>query len=180
MGVWAEPYLVWDSVVVSRGAERREEGPLLWMGNLGKGRFTHDSSFFTASRYVPRPPLDDGLRLGYAVVVNAGFWWGWVVTQPEQALDSLRAIVLDIVGEPTCLSNVQCRYVPFGAKPCGGPWTYLVYSIKTTDSILLAETAADYTEREARLNRELGRVSDCRAISPPRLDCVDSRCVAAQ
>lgn len=103
-----------------------------------------------------------------------------VVTQPEQSLDSLRAIVLDIVGEPTCLSSVQCRYVPLGAKPCGGPWTYLVYSIQTTDSILLAGTAADYTEREAQLNRELGRVSDCRAVSPPRLDCVDSRCVAAQ
>lgn len=102
------------------------------------------------------------------------------VGQPEQSLDSLRAIVLDIVGEPTCLSNVQCRYVPFGAKPCGGPWTYLVYSIQTTDSASLAETAADYTEREVQLNRELGRVSDCRAVSPPILDCVDSRCVAAQ
>ncbi len=101
--------------------------------------------------------------------------------EPEaEALDSLRAIVEQLVAEPVCNEASQCRTAAFGAKPCGGPWSYLVYSTQTTDSATLAAAVARYNAREAQMNRESGRMSDCRSITPPELDCANSRCVAAQ
>jgi hypothetical protein len=54
------------------------------------------------------------------------------------SLDSLRAVVLQLIGEPTATSLAQCRLMPAGEKPCGGPRSYLVYSMETTDSTALA------------------------------------------
>ena len=94
------------------------------------------------------------------------------------SLEPLRTAVHELVGEPTCKTVAQCRAIAFGSKPCGGPWTYLVYSTETTDSTRLAALVAEYNSREAQMNREEGRVSDCRFVPVPRLDCVDSRCMA--
>ena len=93
------------------------------------------------------------------------------------SLDSLRAEVRQLVAEPACDDANQFRAIAFGAKPCGGPWSYLVYSVQTTDSARLAAAVERYNAREDELNRELGRVSDCRMVTAPRLDCVESRCV---
>ncbi len=94
------------------------------------------------------------------------------------SLDSLRNQVLQLVGEPLCENVSQCRSIAFGAKPCGGPWSYVAYSTQATDSAKLAPVVAEYNAREAQLNRELGKVSDCRFVSPPKLACVASRCSA--
>jgi len=102
------------------------------------------------------------------------------VQQPPEAssLDNLRTVVQEVVGEPTCETVAQCRAIAFGSKPCGGPWGYLIYSTETTDSTRLAALVAEYNSREAQVNREEGRVSDCRFVPVPGLACVDSRCAA--
>jgi hypothetical protein len=96
------------------------------------------------------------------------------------SLDSLRLVVRELVGEPTCEDAVQCRSVAFGAKPCGGPWSYLVYSVASSDSVRLAQAVAAYNSREAGVNRQEGRVSDCRMVTAPALECRDGTCVAAR
>lgn len=95
-----------------------------------------------------------------------------------ESLDTLRAAVLQLAGDPTCEDVSQCRSIAFGSKPCGGPWSYLVYSAQTTDSVSLAAAVSRYNRREAQLNRELGRASDCQVVLPPRLSCVSARCTA--
>ena len=101
-------------------------------------------------------------------------------TQENHTLDSLRATVMRLIGEPVATGIEQCRLTSFGAKPCGGPWTYLVYSIDVTDSTELARAVAAYTSRETRLNQELGRASDCQMVTPPRITFAAGRCATAR
>lgn len=98
--------------------------------------------------------------------------------QPLNGLDSLRRAVLELVREPTCGAAGQCRAAAFGAKPCGGPWSYVVYSTGTADTVRLAQAVAAYNAEEARLNEALGRVSDCRAVVRPSVACREGRCMA--
>ena len=101
--------------------------------------------------------------------------------EPEtQPLDSLRAAVLQLVGEPMATSIGQCRLIAFGAKPCGGPRAYLVYSIAVTDSIDLARVVEAYTSEDARLNRELGLASDCGLVAPPQITFTAGQCTTAR
>ena len=98
----------------------------------------------------------------------------------SQSLDSLRAVVMRLIGDPVATSITQCRMTPFGAKPCGGPWTYLVYSIDVTDSTELARAVAAYTSRESQLNQELGRASDCQMVTPPQITFAAGQCATAR
>ena len=98
----------------------------------------------------------------------------------SQSLDSLRATVMRLIGEPVATSMAQCRLTPFGAKPCGGPWTHLVYSTEVTDSTELARAVAAYTSRESQLNQQLGWASDCQMVTPPQITFAAGRCATAR
>ena len=95
-------------------------------------------------------------------------------------LDSLRAEVRALIGDVACQRVEQCRAIPFGSKPCGGPRAYLVYSTATTDTMEVVATVAEYTKLDEALNRDLGRISDCQAVAEPKVGCVDSRCIAVE
>lgn len=95
---------------------------------------------------------------------------------PADSLEQLRALVRDVVGDSTCTSDAQCKAIAFGSKPCGGPWSYLVYSTAATDSARLAEVVARYNAYEDSLNRVQGRASDCMLVQRPVLACQSGRC----
>ncbi len=90
----------------------------------------------------------------------------------------MRAAVIDLVGEARCTDPVQCRAMPFGVKPCGGFWTYLIYSTAATDSSQLAKAVAEFNQRESELNAVEGRGSDCLYVTEPATSCVDGRCAS--
>jgi hypothetical protein len=94
-------------------------------------------------------------------------------------LDEARAAIRSLVAEPACSAVTECRALPFGAKPCGGPRQYLIFSTTVTDSVRLASVLARYHELDARQNEELGMISDCAVVSRPPLACASDRCVAA-
>ena len=94
----------------------------------------------------------------------------------SMSLDDLREHVLEVRGDGACSATSECRAVPFGAKPCGGPWSYLVYSTAATDSARLVNLVAEYNRREAERNETAGRMSDCMFVEPPVLQCTDGRC----
>jgi hypothetical protein len=103
--------------------------------------------------------------------------------EPETRADSLRVLEAEIrqlVGDADASSVASCRSLPFGAKPCGGPWRYLVFSTETTDSAALASLVDRYNAIEARLNAEEGRMSDCALVLAPRLALEGGRCVAGE
>jgi hypothetical protein len=95
----------------------------------------------------------------------------------EARLASMRADIESMVGTPSCGGDAaQCAYVAFGSKPCGGPWRYLIYSKSRTDAAALEKKVADYNRFEDAVNKRWGKVSDCMAVAPPRLGCVDGTC----
>lgn len=98
------------------------------------------------------------------------------VAKDTTRLQQLRQRVVWEIRKPTCSERLQCRAIPLGAKPCGGPWSYAVYSTATTDSAALAVAVERYNTEDAELNRELGRVSDCNFVSPPTVECVAGLC----
>jgi hypothetical protein len=66
-----------------------------------------------------------------------------------------------------------------GAKPCGGPWHYLVYSTRVADEDRLMALAESCNEVEAELNRKTGRMSDCASVTATRVTLEDGVCRGA-
>lgn len=75
-----------------------------------------------------------------------------------------------------CSAAVGCKSIAFGAKPCGGPWEYLVYS-NAVNLTELQSMVADYNQTEASFNLQTGALSDCMAVSPPaKVGCINGKC----
>ena len=70
-------------------------------------------------------------------------------------LDSLKNEIEQIVTEGTCTENTVCDYIAFGSKPCGGPWSYLVFSTSINVQ-LLKEKVAIYNQNETVFNLKWG------------------------
>jgi len=98
--------------------------------------------------------------------------------QAREALASLRAEIETIVGLSGPLST--CRSIALGAKPCGGPRQYLVYSTAQTDEVLLVEKVAEYNARDADTNARYGGVSDCMLVVKPPLGLRDGQCAVQE
>jgi hypothetical protein len=64
--------------------------------------------------------------------------------EAQQRLRRMRAAIMELVGEARCENVEDCRFVGIGAKPCGGPWEYLVYSTAQTDPDQLIPHVREY------------------------------------
>ena len=93
-------------------------------------------------------------------------------------LMEMRGEIDALIGEAAGTSIADCRYAGLGAKPCGGPWEYIVYSVSSTDSTALADQLAVYDAFEAEINERYGYVSDCSVPAIPVLAFKDGRCIA--
>lgn len=98
----------------------------------------------------------------------------------DTSTPALWARVDTLIGDARCRTAADCRLVGLGAKPCGGPRLWRVYSITQTDSVALARLGQELTNREMAENARLGRIGDCKAVPPPRLAVVDGRCTLVQ
>lgn len=92
-------------------------------------------------------------------------------------LDSMRYEILAMVGEANCSNSSNCRYVAFGDKPCGGPWSYLIYSITTVNERVLLMRVSEYNHFNEILNVEYGWDSDCSLVPVPTVGCRNGHCV---
>lgn len=88
---------------------------------------------------------------------------------PERAgpLESITTLI----GDAECDNQGQCRALAIGAKPCGGPSSYLAWSSKVTDpSALRAAVVAD-AKTKRQENSDRGLASDCRVSPEPTAVC---------
>ncbi|HXG58453.1 MAG TPA: hypothetical protein VNL91_05485 [Thermoanaerobaculia bacterium] len=102
---------------------------------------------------------------------------GGAKSRRQQRLEALGRKIAGAVRAEAADAS-QCRVVPFGAKPCGGPWRYLVYSVGTTDEKKLLAMVEEYNALERTINREEGRVSDCASVVPPKVEFAEGTCRA--
>lgn len=117
------------------------------------------------------------------LAVLAGAGPGCVEPDEDEAADVARLEAMereidDLIGDAACAGGADCRAVAFGAKPCGGPWTYKVFSVATVDTAELLRLVKTYNTYNARLNETWGWASDCAFVGEPDVDCVEGRCRA--
>ncbi len=92
-------------------------------------------------------------------------------------LEMMKAEILDFIGEPSCSQVSECAAIAFGSKPCGGPWTYLVYSKTTVDAEDLQDMVDEYNAFNDIVNRRHRIWSNCAFVGAPTLECVEMLCV---
>lgn len=93
-------------------------------------------------------------------------------------LTKIEAEIDKFIGEAACGEVGDCQIVPFGDKPCGGPWKFKVFSASSVDTTKLLAMVAEYNKLNAAFNETHGWMSDCLAVMPPEIECIDGRCVA--
>mgnify|MGYP001571404840 FL=1 len=96
----------------------------------------------------------------------------------KQQLEILKYEIEQLVDSSTCSENLDCDFIAFGSKPCGGPWSYLAYPT-TIDVDLLLNKVNYYNEKERLFNIKWGIISDCAVVTPPTsLECIEGKCTA--
>lgn len=86
------------------------------------------------------------------------------------------AEIRSLVGAASCSSSTQCRTLPIGARPCGGPDFYLAWSSPHPDEAsLLALAERSRSQRKAEASRT-GELSTCQHIPDPGAVCVAGAC----
>jgi len=115
-------------------------------------------------------------RAGPARHLLIAFAWLWLPgvcagadapAVAEAPMEKIRALI----GDAACDSDVQCRTVAVGAKPCGGPAAYLAWSTKRTDATALHEAAAGDGAIQPPPRHRPGLRSDCALVIDPGAYC---------
>ena len=84
--------------------------------------------------------------------------------------------ITGLIGKAECTSDQQCQVLPVGARPCGGPASYLAWSNARTSGAELQALADRHRSEQQASNTRSGMVSDCRAIAPPAAACRAGTC----
>ena len=94
----------------------------------------------------------------------------------RQLLAEIREEILAAVEDRACTDTKECAHVGLGAKPCGGPWENVVYSISGVDEEALREAVRKFNLLNDIANSYYGWTSDCTVLPEPRLECLDNIC----
>lgn len=90
-------------------------------------------------------------------------------------LDTQLNALMALSESVSCGDDSEWRIAGLGAKPCGGPSSYIAYSIRidTTDFLRRLE---NYNEAVRAKNEREGLISDCAlAPAPSRVQCQDGK-----
>jgi hypothetical protein len=95
-----------------------------------------------------------------------------------ERLEDLRRMIEQEIGIPSAKELSQCKLIPFGSKPCGGPWGYLVYSTLKTDESRLKQLVSDFNQLQKKINEDDKILSDCTIAPQPKLEFAGGVCAA--
>lgn len=97
--------------------------------------------------------------------------------QEHRALMDLFQEITDIATSVSCSNASDWSFVPYGSKPCGGPWGYIAYSNQIDVTAFLAKVEA-YTLAEHNYNVNWGIISTCDITAQPTgISCVNGSAV---
>jgi len=88
-------------------------------------------------------------------------------------------LLTDAVGESRAGDASACRALAVGAKACGGPTQYVVFSTTATDAAEAERLAGAVTALDRAANDQFGLVSTCEMLMEPAVALDGGRCVAA-
>jgi hypothetical protein len=81
-----------------------------------------------------------------------------------------------LVGTPDCSTDAQCHTLALGARPCGGPESYLAWSSGKTQQAELQALGERYKEERRAANAADGRASTCQYMMDPGAVCRAGTC----
>ena len=91
-------------------------------------------------------------------------------------LDAKKQEIQNYINSFSCSESAGCSFIAFGAKPCGGPYTYLLFS-NSVNLTKLKEMVANYNEMNRLYNIQTNAISDCMyALPPTEVKCVNGVC----
>ena len=92
-------------------------------------------------------------------------------------LTTLKSEIEILANTSICNETSECEFIAFGSKPCGGPWSYLVYST-SIDTDNLENLVETYNQKESIFNQQWGIASDCAlALMPTEVICENNTCI---
>lgn len=92
-------------------------------------------------------------------------------------LSLFKADIESLANASVCNEASECKFIALGSKPCGGPWSYLVYTT-SIDVEQLEAAVKDYNQKEAAFNIKWGIPSDCAlTLRPASISCENNTCV---
>ena len=91
-------------------------------------------------------------------------------------LESMEAKIDQMIANRACTADGSCRVIAFGAKPCGGPWEYKIYSAEQVDTLALQQAVREYNDFNREANKRHGWLSDCSVPNPPPVACYMGTC----
>ena len=98
----------------------------------------------------------------------------------EERMAQISANVEALIANKSCNGADDCASIAWGAKPCGGPWRYLVYALSNVDVTQLELLVSEYNQLQDEVNQLTGAASDCAFVTEPELECLDDLCVAKE
>jgi hypothetical protein len=98
----------------------------------------------------------------------------------EKRIAEISTEVDEMIADKSCNGIDDCASIGWGAKPCGGPWSYLVYAPSNVDVPQLEALTEEYNRLEQEINQIKGLASDCAFVTAPELECVGNVCKAKE
>jgi hypothetical protein len=94
----------------------------------------------------------------------------------QQGQGDTLARIRALVGTPGCSSDDQCHTLALGARPCGGPESYLPWSSAKTSPAEIQALGERYQEERRAANKASGGVSTCQFLMDPGAVCRAGTC----
>lgn len=98
----------------------------------------------------------------------------------QEKLEKLYTDIREAASNLSCTQNADCGSLAIGAKACGGPTDYLVYSKSQVDEAKLSQLAEELTEYEKGYNKQHDIVSNCMMLMEKSVSCVQGTCQAGE
>ncbi|MGZ5264616.1 MAG: hypothetical protein ACXWBY_04675 [Kaistella sp.] len=96
--------------------------------------------------------------------------------EDQQALSALIKEIDAIIATEPCADPAEWKFSAIGAKPCGGPSSYVAYPVKLEDEIL--PRIERFTAMQSAFNTKYNLMSDCAMVMPPsEIRCENGKAV---
>lgn len=97
-------------------------------------------------------------------------------------LEQIHSSIGSIIEKGTCETDAHCSVLPIGQKPCGGPSSYMPYSLQLEQSNLdkLKVLASDSKKLARKINEQNQMMSNCQYEPKPEALCTNRRCELEQ
>lgn len=94
----------------------------------------------------------------------------------QQQLSVIIKEIDSMAQRETCDGSANFAYTAIGAKPCGGPSSYIAYPKKIEAEIL--PKVQKFTEMQSAFNKKYKLMSDCSIVAEPtEIKCQDGKAV---